>query len=66
MKHLKYFEEQYRSTSDPETYNHNDNVLDDYYFIDFEMDETEPPNKTGRDDRETKNKTKKSVYKQSL
>lgn len=38
----------------------------DYFGTDIEKDETEPPNATGRNDRETKNKTKKSVYKKSV
>lgn len=38
----------------------------DYFNINIEMDEKEPPNPTGRDDRETKNKTKKSIVKISV
>lgn len=34
-----------------------------YFGTDVEMDEKEPPNPTGRNDRETKNKTKKAVAK---
>lgn len=43
-----------------------DHVDRDYFGIDFEKDETEPPNATGRDDRETKNKLKKSPVKFSV
>jgi hypothetical protein len=38
----------------------------DYFGTDVEMDEKEPPNATGRDDREVKNKTKKAVSKLSV
>ena len=38
----------------------------DYFDYPYEEDEKEPPNATGRNDRETKNKLKKAVYKQSV
>lgn len=70
MKYLKSFETyNIYTAADP-------NILDDapvvdyvdrdYFGIDFEMDETEPPNATGRNDRETKNKLKKSTVKLSV
>ena len=43
-----------------------DYVSQDYFDYDVEMDEKEPPNATGRDDREVKNKTKKAVSKYSV
>lgn len=39
-----------------------DYVDTDYYIFDIEDDDTKPKNQTGYDDRETKNKKKKSVY----
>ncbi|MCK9477726.1 MAG: hypothetical protein M0R46_17570 [Candidatus Muirbacterium halophilum] len=38
----------------------------DYFGTEVERDEKEPPNPTGRDDREVKNKTKKTVAKISV
>lgn len=42
-----------------------DYIDNDYFITDVEMDETEPPNPTGRNDRERKNMTKKSAIKMS-
>ncbi|MCK9417042.1 hypothetical protein M0Q97_10320 [Candidatus Dojkabacteria bacterium] len=70
MKYLKnYIEFEYNThvIPDPQSINFNlDYVGTDYYQIDPEKDETEPPNTTGRDDRETKNKLKKAIYKISV
>jgi len=54
---------------DPDTINNvpvRDYVGTEYFAVDPEMDEEEPPNATGRNDREVKNKTKKAVYKISV
>lgn len=71
MKYLKnYIEFETYNTHvipDPQSINFNlDYVGTDYYQIDPEKDETEPPNATGREDRETKNKLKKATYKISV
>jgi hypothetical protein len=62
MKHLMTFET-YKVTY-PDLYDELvPNYVDtDYYAFDVEDDEKLPPNKTGYDDRETKNTKKKSVY----
>jgi hypothetical protein len=74
MNHVKNFEtflNEYNThvVADTTTMN-NVPVVDyvgfDYFGTDVEIDEKEPPNPTGRDDREVKNKTKKSVVKISV
>jgi hypothetical protein len=79
MKHIKKFEkninimsfESYNIYTNPDSTTMNtvpviDYVDISYFGTDIEMDEKEPPNATGRDDKEVKNKTKKAVAKISV
>lgn len=67
MRHLMSYESYNISTiADTSTMNNvpvTDYVDRDYFIISFEENEKEPPNKTGRNDREMKNTIKKSVVK---
>ena len=70
MKYLKYFDYNIYTVANPDSINATtpppDYVDVDYFTFPYEKDEKEPPNATGRDDRETKNKLRKAVLKQSV
>jgi len=63
MKYLKTYES-YTNMNYPDLYDEPvpDYVDTDYYNFQVDDDENLPLNKTGYDDRETKNVKKKSVY----
>lgn len=63
MKFLMKYET-YITMNYPDLYDElvPDYIDTDYYIFEVEDDETTPPNKTGYDDRETKNTKKKSIY----
>lgn len=70
MKHVKSFET-YNTHVVADTRDMNnvpvvDYVDFDYFGTEVERDEKEPPNPTGRNDREVKNKTKKAVMRMSV